>query len=375
MSERLPILNGLLLLLGLGLCVGSAEIFVRGASRLASRLGISPLSIGLTIVAFGTSAPELAVSLRSALAGEAGIAVGNLVGSNIFNVWGVLGVAAVTAPLVVQLQLVRVHVPFLVFVSALAYLLVADGRLGLVDSFLLLTAFGAFLGYLSREVKRRLFSPDRLALAKGRSAERVPSRPRLDLLLIAAGLGGLILGASWTVRAAVDLATALGVSTTMVGLTIVAVGTSLPELLTSLIAAIRGERDIAIGNIVGSNVFNITCILGISGLAAGGRASVDASVLGFSMPVMVAGAAACLLIFFTGRMISRWEGGLFLLAYAAFLAHEIIAATGDVASIGHYTSVLRACVACICIVLVLSLVRDLIARQRLPGKPRRDRRR
>lgn len=349
---------------GLALCLGSADVFVRGASRLAARMGIPRLTIGLTVVAFGTSAPELAVSVRAAMSGDAGIALGNLVGSNIVNVWLVLGIAALIAPISIHRAVVRAHVPILIAISSLALGLLCDSRLDLVDCILLLVVFGAYIAFLRWKMTRTgHFAPAREPNGNGKR----PSSARSvsgDVLLLLAGLGGLLLGAHWAVRGSVHLAAALGVRSILVGLTVVAVGTSLPEFLTSLVAAIRGEGDIAVGNVIGSCVFNITFILGISGLAAGSRVLVEPSVVQFAMPVMVAGAAACLLVFFTGRVISRWEGGLFLLAYGFFLAHEILATTSAGAALGLYTTILRMSVAGVCILLALSLVREALSPRR-----------
>ncbi|MBU0595949.1 calcium/sodium antiporter [Candidatus Bipolaricaulota bacterium] len=365
MAEGFSAFDGLMLASGLTLCLVAAGIFVRGASRLAARLGISPLIIGLTVVAFGTSVPELAVSVRSAMSGNSGIALGNLVGSNIFNVWGILGIVALGAPLLIQARLVRVHVPILIGVSALTLGLVADSLLGVFDSLVLLVVFGAFMAYLRWETTRHL-GPSAAALPKTAKTRSTHSRGGIwiDITFVSAGLAGLILGAHWAVRESAHLATALGVRGMLVGLTVVAVGTSLPELVTSLVAAIQGERDIAVGNVIGSNIFNITLILGITSLVGGGRTLVEPSMLHFAMPVMVASAALCLPIFLTGRIIARWEGGLFLLAYSAFLAHEILDAAGDPIPLRLYATILRIAVAGVCILLALSLVREIL-------KPRR----
>ncbi|HEY1042608.1 MAG TPA: calcium/sodium antiporter [Telluria sp.] len=320
-------MNVLLFLLGLALLVVGAEALVRGASRLALSIGISPLVVGLTVVAFGTSSPELAVSVQSAFSGRADLALGNVVGSNIFNILFILGVSALIVPLLVARQLVRQEVPVMIGVSLLLLALAPDGRIGRGDGALLLgllLAYTAFLVYQSRRQNQ--------GGAPGRSdsAPAVPagwdSRPAVQLLLIVAGLGSLVLGATWLVDAAVSFAQYLGVSELVIGLTIVAAGTSLPEVATSIIAALRGQRDIAVGNAVGSNVFNILGVLGLSSLASPAGIHVAPSVLAFDLPVMIAVAIACLPIFFTGNLIARWEGGLFLGLYAAYMAYLLLAA-------------------------------------------------
>ena len=307
-----------LVLLALG-----AELLVRGASRLALAFGISPLVVGLTVVAFGTGTPELAVSLQSGLAGQAGIAIGNVIGSNIFNVLFVLGLSALITPLAVTPQVIRQEIPFMVGVSLLLWGLVFNGHLGRWEAGLLLgllVVYTVFLIWQSRRARARVRREFAEALP-------VPTSPAWDhhwliqLLLVAAGLLFLAFGARWLVQAAVALATYLGVSKLVIGLTIVAVGTSLPEIATSIIAAVRGERDIAVGNVIGSNIFNILGVLGIAGLAAPGGLTAAPGVLGFGMLVMLAAAIACIPVAFTRRMIARWEGGLFLFFFAAYTTY------------------------------------------------------
>jgi cation:H+ antiporter len=317
----------LLFLFGLILLVAGAEALVRGASLLALSVGMSPLVIGLTVVAFGTSAPELAVSIQSAIDGRADLALGNVVGSNIFNVLFILGVSALIVPLLVARQLIRQEVPVMIGVSLLLLALALDGRIGRGDGALLLgllIVYTAFLVYQSRRQHR----PDDASLPDGvpGPSKGWDSHPAMQLLLIVAGLGLLVLGATWLVDSAVSFAQYLGVSELVIGLTIVAAGTSLPEVATSIIAALRGQRDIAVGNVVGSNVFNILGVLGLSSLVTSSGIGVAPSVLAFDLPVMIAVAIACLPIFFTGNLIARWEGGLFLGLYAAYMAYVLLAA-------------------------------------------------
>ncbi|MCC6071938.1 calcium/sodium antiporter [Massilia sp. GCM10020059] len=317
----------LLFLLGLVLLVVGAQALVRGASLLALSVGISPLVVGLTVVAFGTSSPELAVSVQSSFAGRADLALGNVVGSNIFNVLLILGVSALIVPLLVARQLVRQEVPVMIGVSLLLLVLALDGRVGRADGALLLgllIAYTAFLVYQSRRQNQGGDAglPDGVPAA----APGWTSGPLAQLLLIAAGLGALVLGATWLVDAAVSFAQYLGISELVIGLTIVAAGTSLPEVATSVVAALRGKRDIAVGNVVGSNVFNILGVLGLSSLVSPAGISVAPAVLAFDLPVMIAVALACMPIFFTGNLIARWEGALFLGLYLAYTAYVVLAA-------------------------------------------------
>ncbi|SEM61317.1 calcium/sodium antiporter [Halomonas caseinilytica] len=299
---------------GLALLIVGAEVLVRGASRLALRMGISPLIIGLTVVAFGTSSPELAVSVKSALDDQAGIAMGNVVGSNIFNVLFILGVAALIVPLTVAPQLIRLDIPLMIGLSGLLLVLSLDGRLGRVDSLLLVACLAAYLLFLFLHNRREAPPP----------SEKANTPLPLNLCMVLGGLALLVLGSRWFVGASVEMAARLGISEQVVGLTIVAAGTSLPEVVTSLIAALRGERDIAVGNVVGSNIFNILGVLGLSGLLAPSGIGVSAAMLGFDMPVMLAVALACLPICLTGGTINRWEGGVLLGYYLAYTAYLVL---------------------------------------------------
>lgn len=315
----------LFFLLGLALLVIGADALVRGASRLALAIGISPLVVGLTVVAFGTSAPELAVSLQSALSGRADMALGNVVGSNIFNILLVLGASALVVPLLVARQLVRQEVPFMIGISLLLYALAADGAIGRGDGVLLLGLLLAYTVFLIHQSRRQQGDADlpEEVLAPPAAWER---HPAMQLLLIAVGLGLLVLGATWLVDAAVQFARYLGVSDLVIGLTIVAAGTSLPEVATSIVAALRGQRDMAVGNVVGSNVFNILAVLGATSAASAAGMAVAPSMLAFDLPVMIAVTLACLPIFFTGHSIARWEGALFLGLYAAYMSYVLLAA-------------------------------------------------
>jgi len=333
------LLTEALLLFGVGLAllIAGAELLVRGASRLASGLGVAPLVVGLTVVAWGTSAPELAVNIQSTVEGVPGVALGNVLGSNIFNVLFVLGLSAVVAPLVVARQIVRRDVPLMIAVSLLFLLLALDGEIERLDGTILLSGLALYTGW-SIWMARRESAPatDDARRANPQSRRSHGSAP-FNVLLILAGLGVLAFGSRWLVEGSVAVAVALGVGKLVVGLTIVAAGTSLPEAATSIVAGLRGERDIAVGNIIGSNIFNILGVLGVTAVIARPSISVPDAALRFDVPVMIAVAVACLPIAVTGHRIARWEGALFLAYYLAFLAYVVLDATQHDALPGYLT--------------------------------------
>lgn len=320
---------------GLIVLIVGAELLVRGASKLALSFGISPLVVGLTVVSFGTSSPELAVSVQSAWSGRVDIALGNVVGSNIFNILFILGLSALITPLVVHRQLIRQEVPLMVGVSLLLWALAADGGISRGEGLLFVALLLGYTFLVIRQSRRETAADRELASpAAPADATAWDRHWGVQVLLVLAGLGLLIAGSNWLVGAAVALARQLGMSELVVGLTIVAMGTSLPEVATSVMAAVRGERDIAVGNVVGSNIFNILAVLGISASVAPGALLVPPSMPAFDLPVMVAVAAACLPIFFTGHLIARWEGALFLAYYVAYTAYLILDAAGHDAQAG-----------------------------------------
>lgn len=317
----------MLLLLGLALLLVGAEMLVRGASRLALATGISPLVIGLTVVAFGTSTPELAVSIGAANSGAPDIALGNVVGSNITNVLLILGVSALIAPLIVARQLIRVDVPIMLGVSVLALVLALDGGIGRVDGAILAALL---VGYTLLQVRLGRSDP-----AAGDTAlDTVNGPPRgtrawvMNVALVGGGLALLILGANWLVDSATLIARQFGLSELVIGLTVVAVGTSMPEIATSIIATIRGQRDLAVGNVVGSNIFNLLGVLGLAAVISPTGIPVSPAAVNFDIPVMIATAVACLPIFFTGHSIQRWEGAVFLGYYVAYTAYLLLDAAG-----------------------------------------------
>lgn len=305
---------------GLALLVAGAEWLVRGASAMAAAAGISPLVIGLTVVAFGTSAPELSVSLSAALAGESDLALGNVVGSNIANILLILGVSAIIAPLVVSKQVIRREVPIMIGVSLVVLVMSLDGALGRLDGAVLAIGIVAYT-WQSVAASRR-----EVAASAADSGDVAPAADVRGLIIhlvqAAGGLALLMVGTKGVVDGATAMATAMGVSDLLIGLTVVAVGTSLPEAATSIVATLRGQRDLAVGNAVGSNIFNVLAILGLTTLVH--PMAVPVEVLVFDLPMMLAVAIACLPVFFTGGTIARWEGWVFVAYYAAYVVYLVL---------------------------------------------------
>ncbi len=313
---------------GLVVLVVGGELLVRGASKLAAAVRISPLVIGLTVVAFGTSAPELAVSVQASLNGNPDLAVGNVVGSNSFNVLFILGLSALIVPLFVASDFIRRDVPIMIGVSLLLLVLSLDGKISRLDGGLLFTGIVAYTWWCIRESRKENTGVAAEFASEYSEKEIKPVALWQDLVLIVGGLILLVLGSTWLLDGAVTIAEKFGVSELIIGLTIVAAGTSLPELATSVIAAIKGERDIAVGNVVGSNIFNILGVLGLSGLIAPTGVDVSGAALRFDIPVMIAVAVACWPIFATGNIISRWNGAVFLFYYLAYTTFLVLEATG-----------------------------------------------
>lgn len=322
-----------LFIIGLVLLIGGAELLVRGATRIATAAGIAPLVVGLTVVAFGTSAPELAVTTAATLAGDPDLALGNVVGSNILNVLLILGLSAAVSPLIVQKRVVRLEVPFMIGVSALVVGLALDRTISSLEGTLLVLGGLTYIVVLVVQGKRagNGSTAPGVAASAGEPGSASPAASGWtplglfgDVVLIIAGLGLLVLGSHWIVQGARVLATHLGVPDLVIGLTVVSAGTSLPELATSVVASFRGQRDIAVGNIIGSNVFNLLIILGTAATVAPGGLQVPLSALTFDLPVMLIVAMACLPIFFTGHRIDRLEGFLFLGFYLAYTSYLVL---------------------------------------------------
>ena len=341
----MSIITFVLFCFGFVLLVLGAEVLVRGATQLAIAVGISHLVVGLTIVAYGTSAPEVAVTIQSVYANppQPDLAIGNVVGSNISNVLLVLGVATLIAPLVISPPLVRYSIPFMVFVSGILWLMGLDGQIGRIEGGVLFLA--AILYTVISILRSRRATA--AAIANGdRAASTVPfSRRRLALNLgqIGFGLVLLVVGARWLVDGAVAVAELLHVSELIIGLTIVAVGTSLPEVATSVVANLRGHGEIAAGNVVGSNIFNILLVLGLCALVAPQPIIVPRAAIRFDIPIMFTISLACWPILYTGWKVHRWEGFAFLVYYAAYIVFLFLQATRH-AGLQEYKTVMGWCV-------------------------------
>lgn len=305
---------------GLVFLVLGAEWMVRGAARLAVLAGVSRLVVGLTIVAFGTSSPELVISLSAALRSQTDLAVGNVVGSNIFNILVILGTCAIIAPIVVDRKLLKTDVLVMIGVSILVLLMSLDGNLGRINGVILSLGILLYTVWTILEGKK--------AIAEGQAdddeVDNVPPRLPRDMSLIFFGLIFLAGGSHIFVSGAVDLARLLGVSELVIGLTIVAAGTSLPEAATSIVAAFRGQREIAVGNVVGSNIFNLLGVLGPTAMIA--TIPVSSQLLGADLLFMVAVAMACFPIFLSNFRVERLEGAAFVLFFAGYMGYVVLRA-------------------------------------------------
>ena len=324
------------IIMGLVLLIVGGELLVRGASVLARRVGISSLVVGLTVVSAATSAPELAITIGAVWQDEPGLAVGNVVGSNIVNILFILGLSALILPLVVTRGLVRFDVPVMVVLSAGLLVMALDGVISAVDGVILFSVVVAHTVWTIAASRRRTRLPVGAAESAAVSStsdvgdgdEKSPvASTTKSLLFIVGGIALLVGGATLLVDGAVNIATGLGVSSLVVGLTVVAIGTSLPELVTSITAVRRGERDIAVGNIVGSNIFNIGVVLGLPALISLEGIPVSSAAVAFDLPVMLAASAALLPVVFTGFVVARWEGATFLGLYVAYTGYLVLAAT------------------------------------------------
>jgi cation:H+ antiporter len=323
-SERLMLQNIGLILAGLAILIVGAQLLVKGASRLALALGIAPLIVGLTIVAFGTGAPELAVSIQSSLADRTNLLLGNAVGSNIYNVLFILGVCATITPLAVAPQLIRLDVPIMVGAALTLLLMAQDGVLNRLDGAILigaLVAYTLFVIVQSRKEKTGVKNDYAEQIDEAIHPDR---RFWLHGLFILVGLALLGLGSDLLIGGAVAIAQALGVAEVIIGMTVVTIGTTAPELSACLVAAWKGERDIAVGNIVGSNLFNILAVLGVGAVVAPQGIEVGPRMLSFGIPVMTIVLFACLPVFFAGQAIRRWEGVMFLSFFAIYLANLVL---------------------------------------------------
>ena len=323
------------LLLGLVCLVGGAELLVRGAASIASRLGIAPVIIGLTVVAFGTSAPELAVSVSAGFGGEGEVAFGNVAGSNIVNILLILGGSAVIGSLAVSQRIIRLDIPLLVGVSLVALVMSLDNEIGRIDGAILFAGIITYTAWLVRAGRneRADVLEEYDDAVESLEVEVVDQPLGVQVGLVALGLAVLVLGSQLLVGSATDIAEDLGVSDLVIGLTVVAVGTSLPELATSFLASMRGQRDIAVGNVVGSNLFNLMCVLGLTGIVSPDPVPVADASLRVDFPVMLAATIVLVPIIWKGFEIRRSEGLVLIAFYALYVTYLILDA-GDSAAVG-----------------------------------------
>ena len=315
-----------LLVVGLAGLVGGAELLVRGAAAIAARLGISPIVIGLTVVAFGTSAPELAVSVNASLGGSSDVALGNVVGSNIVNILLILGLSATVGALAVTQRIVRLDVPILIVVSLVVLVMSLDNSIGRFDGLVLVAGaiiYTVWLIKTSRSESKEITEEYQEAIDI--LDEDVVKLPLLtQVLFVLGGLVILVIGSQLLVNSATEIAESFGVSELVIGLTIVAIGTSLPELATSVMASVRGERDIAVGNVIGSNLFNIMLVLGASSAVSSDGVLVQDSALRLDMPVMIGATLALLPICWNGFQIKRWEGFVLSGFYVLYVLYLLL---------------------------------------------------
>ncbi|MBO6792629.1 MAG: calcium/sodium antiporter [Balneolaceae bacterium] len=316
-----------LFVLGLIALIAGAELFLKAVDHFGLKWGVSPLIMGLTVVAFATGAPELAISIKAAMSGSADLVLGNIIGSNIANILLILGITALIAPLNITRRVVKVDVPIVIVASATVYFLAYDGELTTTDGLILLLGLIGYSFYMFVQIKKdaneeveEVFeyetTPDQLAKGAYFYIKNI------GLLLI--GLVMIVVGSNWMVDSAVTIATILGMSELVIGLTIVSIGTSLPEVATSLSAARKGKADIAVANVMGSNLYNILLTLGLTLIIAPNVLAVSADAIRLDLPFMVAVSIACIPIFIAGFNLTRRDGALFLIYYSTYLSYLVL---------------------------------------------------
>jgi cation:H+ antiporter len=365
-----PIVPILFAVAGIGLLTLGADLLVRSAVVMAERFGLSRLIIGLTVVAYGTSMPELTVSVGSAFWGRNGVALGNAIGSNIFNVLVVLGGSALIRPLGISRQLLRLDVPVMIATAALALFVSLDGRIGRMDGVLLL-ALAVVYTFALVHVARKDGASDAPEEAPEDETPE-PSAQRGGLAngaMLLLGFVLLIVGSRLLVAGAVAIARWLGLSELLIGLTVVAAGTSMPELATSFVAVWHKHRDLAVGNVVGSNIFNVLVVLGSAAALAPHGLHVPRGVLTFDMPVMIIVSIACMPVFFTGWEISRAEGLVFLGYYVLYVVYLALHHTGHDAA-----DLLRGAIVDFAAPLTALMLAIFVARQVVSGASRSSKR-
>jgi cation:H+ antiporter len=326
--SAVPLAAALALVAGLALLVLGGELLVRGAAALARRLGVPPLAIGLTVVAFGTSTPELAVNVTAALRGSGAVAFGNVIGSNLANVGLILGLSALVRSLAIRSSVLTREIPMMLLASTAALILGSDGvrlqpesSFDRADGLIFLLLFTVFLYYTVADTLRKRSADPLVAQAREQAVETASPSLAASAVLVVAGLAALVIGGRLAVTGAVDVANALGVPRHLIGLSVVAVGTSLPELTTSVLAARKGECDLAIGNVVGSNIFNLLFVMGLTAVIRPVPVPPGGTL---DMAVMLGFGAALLLPALGGRGLGRPEGAVLLAGYLAYIGWRAV---------------------------------------------------
>lgn len=312
----------ILFTIGLIILLAGAEFLVSSSSKVAFRFGLSPVLIGITIVAFATSAPEIAVSVDAALAGESTMAIGNVLGSNVANILLILGLSALLSPVLISKRIIRLDIPIMIGITLLVYVLSLDQLISTLDGIILLIVFTAFMIFQIKQAKK-----EKLLEKNKPDNEIIHKSLWVQIIWFLLGLALLVGGANLLVDNGVIIARTWGLSELVIGLTIIAIGTSLPEVATSVLAAYRGEQDLSVGNVIGSNIFNLLLVLGLSSIISSTGIEVPRSSLVFDFPFLIAVSIACIPIFFTGFEIARWEGGVFIGYYIAYLSYLILEST------------------------------------------------
>lgn len=339
-----------------------ADFLIKGASTLAARFGISTIVIGLTVVAFGTSAPEMAVSVNGAIGGQADIALGNVLGSNLFNVLFILGLSALIVPLSVHRQIISVEVPIMIAAAIFTYFFSLDGRIDRIEG---LMSFGLLAVYVLFQIQNSLKDAGKSSETSKTESElkNMKSKPIWqDAARILGGLGLLVVGSDFFVKGAVEIARGFGVSELVIGLTIVAVGTSLPEVATSIMAALKKETDIAVGNVVGSNIFNSLGVLGLAGTVSPKPVQVSSQALQFDFPLLIAVSLLCFPLFLRGLKIGRLEGAGFFLGYVTYVSFLVLEQIGSPLVARKQAMIVQSIFPIVAFLLIVYTARELISR-------------
>lgn len=351
--------------LGLALLAGGGEALVRGASGLGRRVGLSQAVVGLTVVSLATSAPEVAVSVDAVLTGVPDLALGNAIGSNTVNVLLVLGLGAVLAPIAVDRGLLRADLPVLLGASALLLLVCLDGRVSRLEGAVLLTGLAGYFAWCVLRDRRRAAQADAADATDATDGRPGGRRVLLHAVLVLGGVAVLVLGADLLVSGGTGLAVDLGLSDLVVGLTVVAVGTATPEIITVVVASLRGQRDLALGTVVGSCTVNIGAVVGAAAVVDAGGLPVDPQALRFDLPVMLLATLLLVPLARTAARVSRGEGALLLVAFAAYLSYLLLAADEHEAAGLLGTALVTFAAPLVLVGLAIAVVRD--ARHRRAG--------